>query len=202
MRLNATTHIRGPSITLVPYRARHVARYHGWMEDAALREATASERLTAEEEAEMQRSWRQDGDKLTFLIRLDAWGGGDAALVGDVNLFLSAHEGGAGGVQGECEVMVAEEEARRRGVAREAMVLMLAYAVPRLQIERVEAKIGLDNTASLALFGSAPLGLVEESRAEIFNEATLARTTDDAWLQELAKAFPSSVDEEASDSDD
>lgn len=33
-----------------------------------MRIATASERLTLEEEFEMQRKWREDGDKLTFIV--------------------------------------------------------------------------------------------------------------------------------------
>lgn len=35
-------------------RASHVPRYHEWMSDPAVREATASEELTLEEEYEMQ----------------------------------------------------------------------------------------------------------------------------------------------------
>ena len=202
------THITGPTVTLVPYRARHVPRYHGWMEDAELREATASERLSLAEEEAMQRSWQEDPDKLTFLVRANARGAGDGALVGDVNLFLSRHDGGEESstaedvLQGECEIMVAERSARRKGVAREAMVLMLAYAVPRLGLRRVMAKVGLGNAASLAMFAAEPLALAEESRDDYFNEATLARAVDDGWLARLSAAFPHSVDENAASDDD
>ena len=43
-----------------PYRRRHVARYHAWMQDPWLREMTASEPLSLDEEYAMQASWRDD----------------------------------------------------------------------------------------------------------------------------------------------
>jgi hypothetical protein len=38
------------------------------MKDSELLEATCSEPLTFEEELEMQRTWREDEDKLTFIV--------------------------------------------------------------------------------------------------------------------------------------
>ena len=71
MRANAKTTLLGRSALLVPYSAGHVEAYHSWMEDEALREATASERLTLEEEREMQRSWAEDdaSERSFFLFR-------------------------------------------------------------------------------------------------------------------------------------
>lgn len=57
-----------PRILLVPYNAHHVPTYHEWMQDEEIQKATASEPLTLEEEYIMQRSWREDADKLTFII--------------------------------------------------------------------------------------------------------------------------------------
>jgi Acetyltransferase (GNAT) domain len=68
MRINENTTITGERVVLVPYRKEHVERYHEWMQDPALQEATASEPLTLEQEYEMQASWAGDEDKLTFIL--------------------------------------------------------------------------------------------------------------------------------------
>jgi RimJ/RimL family protein N-acetyltransferase len=68
MKLNANTTIEGNKVILVPYRKEHVARYHEWMQDPALQEATASEPLSIEEEYDMQRKWAEDDDKCTFIL--------------------------------------------------------------------------------------------------------------------------------------
>lgn len=60
MRLNWRTQLRGTSVTLRPYRRSNVSRYHAWMSDAALRELTASEELSLEEELANQRAWVDD----------------------------------------------------------------------------------------------------------------------------------------------
>ncbi|GAA5870159.1 hypothetical protein JCM3774_002608 [Rhodotorula dairenensis] len=107
MHLNEATTLATERIVLRPYRRWHVPRYHEWMQSEELREATASEPLSMAEESEMQRSWRLDEDKLTFIVHarrtsapgpkedpkafLDAHG--DAStMLGDVNLFLHEAE--------------------------------------------------------------------------------------------------------------
>jgi RimJ/RimL family protein N-acetyltransferase len=102
MLLNYKTAIVGKHCLLVPYRPEHVERYHNWMLDPALLEATGSEPLSLEEEYEMQQSWRDDSEKVTFIILsrqdcvMQEENQGEfsieanlACMVGDVNLFLS-----------------------------------------------------------------------------------------------------------------
>ena len=119
MLLNYETIIVGRRVVLVPYRPQHVAKYHEWMQQPYLLEATASEPLSMEQEYDMQESWRHDRNKCTFIV-LDqslvaglssiADNGEDSssshllsvsddfidknlpAMVGDVNLFLSEEE--------------------------------------------------------------------------------------------------------------
>jgi len=49
-------------VVLLPYHRRHVPRYHAWMTSEALREQTASEPLSLEDEYAMQASWHVDSD--------------------------------------------------------------------------------------------------------------------------------------------
>lgn len=53
MRSNESTQIAGTVSTLVPYRAEHVPKYHGWMQSAELLEQTASEPLSIKKEYEV-----------------------------------------------------------------------------------------------------------------------------------------------------
>ena len=90
-------------------------------------------------------------------------------MAGDVNLFWNDHEDDTG--TAEIEVMVANKGSRRKGVAREALRMMMGYAVVELGVRRFRAKIGFDNAPSLALFSG--LGYTEVSRSDVFREATL-----------------------------
>ena len=57
MRENSNLQIVGAKVDLVPYRRKHVEKYHNWMLSSLLLEQTASEPLTLQEEYEMQQKW-------------------------------------------------------------------------------------------------------------------------------------------------
>ncbi|CAK5265113.1 unnamed protein product [Mycena citricolor] len=146
MKVNANTVLVGSKVVLLPYLTEHVPKYHTWMQDEELRELTASEPLSLEEEYEMQRKWREEEDKLTFIVLAkthDAAGSSTLSLgdpiisqlpmIGDVNIFLHGspsltNEEAGEDFYAEAEVMIAERDYRRRGYALEALQLLLGYA--------------------------------------------------------------------------
>ncbi|KAK0636351.1 GNAT domain-containing protein [Bombardia bombarda] len=149
------TAVSTDKVVLVPYDRRHVLTYHAWMEDPAIQEATASERLTLEAEYENQQSWRESHDKLTFIIchqkhqkqqkptiavavagEVDSPG----RMVGDINIFLNPddeEEEEKEGIEkveekefaciGEIDIMIANARDRGRGVGRAAVLAFLKY---------------------------------------------------------------------------
>ncbi|KAH8670215.1 GNAT domain-containing protein [Tricladium varicosporioides] len=142
MRVNETTAISTPTILLVPYEHHHVHTYNNWMQDPAIQQATASEPLTIEEEYAMQRKWRIDHDKLTFIACLpydskevrevmNAVCGGvhdaNERMIGDVNMFLSVDEDDDALVFGELELMIALSSKRRQGLGRATILAFMQY---------------------------------------------------------------------------
>lgn len=92
----------------------------------------------------MQKSWREDGDKLTFIVclplslldssSLEKSRGvvpkeSDApeCMVGDVNLFLRFDDDDDDSVVGELELMVAEKQNQGKGFGRAALLAFLRY---------------------------------------------------------------------------
>ncbi|XP_017598773.1 PREDICTED: N-acetyltransferase 9 isoform X4 [Corvus brachyrhynchos] len=155
MKINQDTVLRGKKVTLVPYTAAHVLRYHEWMQSEELQRLTASEPLSLEQEYEMQRSWQDDADthsegaatflfspECTFIV-LDAgcWPGQaeENSMVGDVNLFLTNTEDPT---LGEIEIMIAEPSYRGRGFGKEATLLMMAYGCCEQRFPGGDAKAG------------------------------------------------------------
>lgn len=72
------------------------------------------------------------------------------AMAGDVNLFLNDPDDDK--TIAEIEVMVAEASCRRKGLGKEAVVLMMLYGQMVLGIRRFYCKINVDNAASLSMF--------------------------------------------------
>ena len=197
MRANANLTLVGTSCALVPYRKEHVLTYHGWMQDDDLREATASERLSLDEEYEMQASWSRDEKKCTFIIlalpKSGIWDertvggpGSVSSMVGDVNLYFNDHDDPHAA---EIEIMIADVSARRKGLARESLLLMMSYAMKTFETKTFVAKIGFANEKSRGLF--TQLGFAKRSASEVFRETTfvcapgedarVARAIEEVW---------------------
>jgi hypothetical protein len=91
----------------------------------------------------MQRSWRTDHDKLTFIACQPLPGSQDVEenrktvvarkydapdrMLGDVNLFLTPADEDEEGCIGELELMIAPSTARRKGYGRAAILTFLSY---------------------------------------------------------------------------
>ena len=140
------TALSSPKVLLVPYATHHVPTYHTWMQDVDLQAATASEPLSLDEEYSMQRSWRNDHDKLTFIICLPLdttssqtptcrSGSHDKPenMIGDINLFLVEDEdvdenvNDDARVVGEIELMIARSNFRRQGYGQAAIQAFMSY---------------------------------------------------------------------------
>lgn len=93
----------------------------------------------------MQRSWRQDADKLTFIAcrpistkpgtptALTPDDDAPANMVGDINLFLRVDDGEDGdappAIVGEIELMIAEKANQRKGFGKAALLTFIRYIV-------------------------------------------------------------------------
>lgn len=124
------------------------------MQDKDLQEATASEPLSMDEEYAMQQSWRNDHDKLTFIVcqPLDSSSSPTEAarttlarakiddapdrMIGDINLFLFPPDSEemeedvaalGGSVVGEVELMIANKDLQQKGYGRAALLTFLDY---------------------------------------------------------------------------
>lgn len=212
MLLNEHICVFTKKVLLVPYSKHHVPKYHEWMKDPEIQAATASEPLTVEEEYDMQQSWRQDADKLTFIIGIPDTplenaqfikGHAGYAMIGDVNLFITADFDEAAGkdaLVGELELMVAEKSQQGRGLGRAALVAFLQFIVEnerkildeyragkqgvvKQRFDCLRVKIGKDNERSIKLFDG--MGFTQVGAVSYFGEIELRRTLDLASVAEL-----------------
>jgi len=150
------------------------------MQNPDLLELTASEPLSLKEEYEMQKSWHLDAEKLTFLL-IDRQNG---KLCGDVNLFIQPDFDDLGLKIAELEVMVAEQESRRKGIALEALKILMLYAVNRLDMNLFVVHILKDNLKSKVLF-EEKLAFHVEQFQEWSGEWILNKRVHDDWINQL-----------------
>ncbi|XP_006615486.1 uncharacterized protein LOC102674348 [Apis dorsata] len=153
MRDNECTKIIGTNVILVPYKEKHVKRYHEWMKSAELQYFTGSESLTLEEEFQMQKRWHQDQDKCTFIILEKAIyienGNEIEAMIGDTNLFFNESDQPN---TAEIEIMIANINCREKKRGWEAIILMMLYGIDKLNVTKYIAKIKCDNEKSIKMF--------------------------------------------------
>eukprot|EP00127_Corallochytrium_limacisporum_P005119 Clim_evm25s199 gene=Clim_evmTU25s199 len=123
MKCNENLCLIADPLRLVPYESRHVPLYHEWMKSEELQELTGSEPLSLQEEYDMQRKWRDDEDKLTFIILDTSRDAKEEScfMIGDINLFVSDER------VGEVELMVAEPSARGKGYGIKSVNVFLSY---------------------------------------------------------------------------
>ncbi|XP_055689142.1 alpha/beta-tubulin-N-acetyltransferase 9 [Lutzomyia longipalpis] len=174
-------------VILVPYEERHVPKYHEWMKNPELQEATSSSPLSLDEEYQMQKSWRDDSDKYTFIV-LDKEIFRECedevqSMVGDVNLFLLPDVEDTCIKTGEVTIMIAEETARRKGLGRETLLLMMNYSIQNLKIQRFVALIGEKNDASVKLFEKLHFRFIEKT---YFGEKKYERVVDESEWEQFA----------------
>ncbi|KAK9285975.1 hypothetical protein L1049_025177 [Liquidambar formosana] len=168
--------LEGDRVILVPYMKEHVPKYHEWMQDPHLLQATGSEPLSLDQEYQMQLSWTQDPNKQTFIILdkemvVGEFIHGDPhveAMVGDVNIYMNDLDDSR---VAELEIMIAELKSRGKGLGKESILMMMAFAIENLGIHIFRAKIGESNGASLNLFRK--MGFEEVSYSEIFKEVSI-----------------------------
>ncbi|KAA8526578.1 hypothetical protein F0562_008219 [Nyssa sinensis] len=149
--------LEGEKVILVPYMKEHVPKYHQWMQDPGLLQATGSEPLTLDEEYKMQLTWTQDPCKQTFIVLDKELVIGDfthghphvEAMVGDVNVYMNDLDESQ---LAEIEIMIAEPKSRGKGLGKESVLMMMAFAVENYGINIFRAKIGESNEASLNMF--------------------------------------------------
>lgn len=188
MRCNSDLILHGTRVILVPYLQQHVKKYNEWMQSQQLQELTESEPLTLDEEHEMQASWREDEDKCTFILIDKTLMSPDLqhqdlnAMCGDVNIYLNDHESRS---VAEIEVMVAEVSSRKKGIAREAVEIMMAYAAQDLNVTTFVAKILETNEPSIRLFEA--LGYCLTKRVQAFKEVHLQRNAGNSMSLSLLR---------------
>ena len=125
---------------------------------------------------------------LTFLIG-EKIAGSKAVPIGDVNLFLQPSDQNEGKNEAEVNVMIGEAEARRKGLAKEALLLAFRYAIEYHNVTTLIARIDDSNAASINLFANK-LQWPIESHSDAFKETTFKVHVSPEFITSLQSDTP------------
>lgn len=162
------------AIQLVPYTPEYVSIYTQWLQTShqlQLDTATDSEYLTLGHMQESQTEMWNDPTALRLIILCDG------VPVGDVGVFKHSY---LEDYTIEMDVMIAEPEYLRRGLAFSACSMLIQWvSTSECQkhfgvLKYIIAKISMDNTSSIALF--TKLGFTVLSESAIFQELDMCLT--------------------------
>ncbi|XP_012140199.1 N-acetyltransferase 9-like protein isoform X2 [Megachile rotundata] len=196
MKDNEHIKIIGTNVILIPYKEKHVKKYHEWMKSAELQYFTGSEALTLEEEFEMQKRWHQDQDKCTFIILeksiFSTSSNEIEAMIGDTNLFFNQSDELN---CAEIEIMIADVTCRGKKRGWEATILMLLYGIEKLNVTKYMAKIKFNNEKSIKMFEK--LQFHEVAKSEVFQEYTFEKIVSQSWKDWLHSNVTDTITYEA-----
>jgi len=164
-----------------------------------IRQVTASEPLSLKEEHEMQRSWCEDADKLTFIKCLpvsvetvQVIAGTDDApvrLLGDVNLFLTSNNNNSDGNGdsytsfGEIELMIATKGKQGRGYGRAMLLAFMEYILTHqkdILEEYDQGRLHSLNVHSRLAYLRARIAESNERSIRLFESAWSSRVSTEA----------------------
>ncbi|XP_047542349.1 alpha/beta-tubulin-N-acetyltransferase 9 isoform X5 [Vanessa atalanta] len=153
------------------------------MQSEELQQLTASQPLSLDEEYDMQKSWREDEDKCTFIILdksiYESKNDEITSMIGDTNIFMTDKDNSIG----EIEIMIAEKSALGKRFGWESVIIMMLYGIKFVNIKIFEAKISYSNVVSINMFKK--LGFVEKSRSDMFEEITFHKIVTEDWVEWL-----------------
>lgn len=131
-----------PSLTmkLIPLQPEHAPLYHKWLSRKDMQEATRTDSLSYEQVLKIC----SKDDSHSWLIKAD-----DDVFIGDLNIFIHSQEDKS--LIGEVNVMVAEEQYRRQGYAKRAILEGISRS---RECSLFIARIDHQNVASQRLFAS------------------------------------------------
>ncbi|EGR29149.1 n-acetyltransferase 9, putative [Ichthyophthirius multifiliis] len=169
-------YLKTPKILLCPYLKQFIPLYHQFMQDEEILYLTGSEPLTIDEELQNQESWLKDESKYTFIIfqkdeniklHYDDFPEEtyNYRMVGDINLFFHSY---IEENEAEIDVMIADKQARRQGLAQQAVEIMMDFGMAYYKKNRFIAKIKNDNQKSIKLFEK--IGFLKFEEVQKFNE--------------------------------